>query len=357
MKHRINNLHMSMNEKNIDGMVIMKPENRMYMSGFTGSSGIVIVSAKENVLLTDFRYIEQAAIEAENFKIVQHGPSVMDSIKETVFDMGITRLGFENDFMTYQTFESAKQRLTGTSLIATNSIIENLRMIKNEDEIQSLLKAADIADKTFEHIVQYIKAGVTEIEVAIEIDYHMRKIGSMRNSFPTIVASAERGSLPHAQPSSRKIANGDFITMDFGAVIDGYCSDLTRTVILGKSSEEQKRVYNIVLESQKIALDSISAGMPGCDIDLKVRKYMGKFDLDKYFGHGLGHGVGLYIHENPRLSQTSTDILAPGHAVTVEPGIYIPDWGGVRIEDLVIIMDDHVINLTKSAKEWGEMQL
>jgi Xaa-Pro aminopeptidase len=351
LQNRVKKLREAFQQSGIDSMVIMKPENRRYISGFTGSAGIAFITASEAYLLTDFRYVEQAEQEAEGYVVIQHGDKIMDSLKEVVSGLDCAKIGFEKDFITYANFETIKNALSGYSMIPTENLIESLRSMKDANEIHLIRKAVAIADAAFAHMCSTIQPGSTEKEVAVELEYFMRKSGSQKNSFPPIVASGPRASLPHAQPTDREIQKGDMVKMDFGASYEGYCSDLTRTVFVGEITKKQRMIFQTVLNAQLLAIDSVAPGKSGVEIDNIARKYIADQGFGEYFGHGLGHGVGLYIHESPRLSQSSTDTLAEGNIVTVEPGIYIPEWGGVRIEDMLVVTQDGYENLTKASKE------
>ena len=351
MQNRVKKLRDAFQQNGIDSMVIMKPENRRYISGFTGSAGIAFISASEAYLLTDFRYVEQAEQEAEGFTIIKHADKILDSLKETISGLDCNKIGFEKDFITYANYETMKNALSGYSMVPTENLVEKLRSVKDADEILLIKKAVTIADTAFEHMCSVIQPGLTEKEVAVELEYFMRKNGSQKNSFPPIVASGPRASLPHAQPTNRKIQSGDMVKMDYGATYEGYCSDLTRTVFVSEITKKQRMIYQTVLDAQLLAIAAVAPGKSGVEVDGIARKYIADTGFGDYFGHGLGHGVGLFIHESPRLSQTSTDTLAEGNIVTVEPGIYIPEWGGVRIEDMLVVTQDGHENLTKASKE------
>jgi Xaa-Pro aminopeptidase len=348
---RIKRLRETFQHCNIDCMIVMKPENRRYVSGFTGSAGIAIITENEAFLVTDFRYVEQAEQESAGYRVVKHGDRIMDTLKEIVLASGCASVGFEKDYVTFANYELLGKSLDNVTLKPTENAIESLRAVKDQEEIDLISRAAAIADSAFVHMCSVLKPGITEKDAAVELEYYMRQKGSQRNSFPPIIASGPRASLPHAQPTDRVVQTGDMVKMDFGGTFGGYCSDLTRTVFIGSLSEKQKRIYQIVLESQLLAIEGVTAGKKGTEIDGIARKHISENGFGEYFGHGLGHGVGLYIHESPRLSQTSTDTLQSGNIVTIEPGIYIPDWGGVRIEDMLVVKEDGYLNLTHASKE------
>lgn len=332
-------------------MIVMKPENRRYLSGFSGSAGILFITASDAYLLTDFRYVEQAEQEAQGYTIIKHGDKIIDSLKEVVKVSHCQAIGFEKDFVTYANYELLNDNLSKCKLVPTDNVTERLRAVKDQDEINRIAAAVSIADSAFDHMCSVLVPGMTEKAAAVELEYFMRQKGSQKNSFPPIIASGPRASLPHAQPTERKIQVGDMVKMDFGGTYDGYCSDLTRTVFMGKTTQQQEEIYQIVLKAQILAIESVIAGMRGAAVDSVARDFITENGYGEYFGHGLGHGVGLFIHEAPRLSQTSSDILQQGNVVTVEPGIYIPDWGGVRIEDMLVVQPDGYQNLTHANKE------
>jgi len=353
---RIEQLRKKMNKEQVDGLIIQSVANRKYMSLFTGSSAFLYISQQQQVLLTDFRYVEQANIQSPNYQVIDYGKKgLYTTLNELLKKDQVIRLGFEAEGITYAQYDQYKEKLEVKELVPICNWIESLRMIKSEDEIRCIQKAASIADQAFTHILSFIKVGVSEKDIALELEFFMKKQGAENLSFDTIVASGVRSSLPHGAPTDKKIQSGDFVTMDFGCIYQGYCSDMTRTVVVGKANEKQKKIYHIVLEAQEKALKNLKAQKTGKEIDTIARNIISEQGYGDYFGHGLGHSVGLEIHESPRLSINEETILKPNMSMTVEPGIYIPDFGGVRIEDLVIITEDGVCNLTTSSKELIEL--
>src|SRR5699024_7143778 len=265
-------------------------------------------------------------------------------------DMNIKRLAFEKNQVTYATYELYKDAFD-VELIPTSDIIESLRMIKSSEELKIMKKAAEIADAAYEHIRSYIKPGVKEIDVSNELEFFMRRQGATSSSFDTIVASGYRSALPHGVASDKKIQSGELVTLDYGALYNGYCSDTTRTVAVGEISDELHTIYQTVLEAQIRGVDGIKPGMTGKEADALVRDHIAEKGYGKYFGHSTGHGVGLEVHENPSLSFKNDNVLRPGMVVTVEPGIYIPDVGGCRIEDDLVITETGNERLTVADKE------
>lgn len=353
MSNRIDKFRDKLIEKELDGAISYKPENRRYLSGFTGTAGYVVITKDRSIFITDFRYVEQAKEQCKGYEIIKHTDD--KTVYDIINELGISKLGFEEEFVTYQQYEDFDKKLNNIKLLPLKGIINKLRIIKSDDEIVEIRKAAEIADMAFEHVCKIMKPGVTEWEVALEIEGFMKKNGATSTSFDSIVASGKRSSLPHGVASKKEIENGDFVTLDFGCVYNGYCSDMTRTVVIGKASEKQKEIYNIVLEAQEAVLEHIKPGMKGHEADKIARDIIKKRGYGDYFGHGLGHGVGLEVHESPRLSPTSNETLEPNMIVTDEPGIYVPDFGGVRIEDLIVITKDGCERLSKSPKHLMEL--
>jgi len=352
---RIIKLRKLIREKEIDAVFAYSAANNRYLSGFTGSTGYTIVGSDNADFITDFRYMEQAHEQCKGYNIVIQKGNIFDEVNKIITDNKIKRLGIEEDFMTVEMFEELKSKLPGIELLPAKGIFNKLRIVKDNSEIENIRKAAEIADKAFAHILGYIKPGIAELEVALELEYFMKKQGASGLSFETIVASGVRSSMPHGEASEKIIQNGEFLTLDFGCVYNGYCSDMTRTVFIGKAGEKHRKIYNIVLEAQTEALKGIKPGVTGKSVDKIARDIITREGYGEYFGHGLGHGVGLLVHEGPRLSIMGEDILEPGMIVTDEPGIYIPDFGGVRIEDLVLVTEEGAEILSHSPKELIEL--
>lgn len=334
----------------IDGLLITSPYNRRYMTNFTGSAGVVLITGEQALFITDFRYIEQATKQCEGYTIVKHGPSVISEISAQAERLGIKKLGFEQDFVSFSSYK-AYQDAVKAELVPISGIIEKLRLIKTDSEIKILKEAADIADAAFKHILDYIRPGLTELEVSNELEFFMRKAGATASSFDTIVASGYRSALPHGVASDKVIEKGDLVTLDYGAYYKGYVSDITRTVSVGKPEPKLKEIYEVVLEAQLRGVEGIKPGMTGKEADALTRDYITEKGYGEYFGHSTGHGIGLEVHEGPALSFKSDLKLEPGMVVTIEPGIYIPGLGGVRIEDDTLITEEHNELLTHSTKE------
>jgi Xaa-Pro aminopeptidase len=338
-------------ENNIDGFVVNKPENQYYISGFSGE-GVIIITGNKNYIITDSRYTEQAKKETSGFEIIEKktGTSHFSISFQIIKELGLGKIGFESHSITVKEYDELAESYKNINLIKTKGILEQLRAIKDSSEINLIKSAQNITDKAFKHILSLIKPGVSELDLVAELEFFMKKNGSKSKAFQTILVSGPRTSLPHGNPSERILQSGDFVTIDFGARFSGYCSDMTRTVIIGKPSERQLSIYNTVLDAQIKAIEYIKPGLTGKDVDRVARKLISKQGFGDYFGHGLGHGVGLEIHEAPSLSPKSESELLPGMIVTVEPGIYIENFGGVRIEDMVVITENGFENLTSSEK-------
>jgi Xaa-Pro aminopeptidase len=351
INERIIKLRKKLNESYLDAAVIIKPENRRYISGFTGSTGTVIITQEKLILLTDSRYTEQAKKESQQFNIIDPGIKYLEKIKEIFVDLRVKKFSFEDDYITYKKYLELKEHLSDFEFVSGKNIIEDLRKIKDDYEIKQVSEAVKISDTAFKYILDFIKPGIKEKDIALELEYHMKKNGAEDTAFPTIVASGWRSSLPHGLASTKEINYGDFVTIDFGAVYKGYNSDMTRTLCVGKPDDKQFEIYNLVLKAQIEAINNIKEGISCREADDFARKIISDNGYGSYFGHGLGHGVGLAVHEMPALSYKSKDILIKNMVVTVEPGVYIPEWGGVRIEDMVLIQENNVYILTKSEKK------
>lgn len=348
---RLAGVRSALRARDLDGILVQKPENRRYLSGFTGSNGGLFIDSRRALLLTDFRYIEQASSESPHFEVVRVEKSILEGLSEVLQGLEMFRLGFEGDYLTYQQYTLMQDQLAGQNLVSSPGLVEKLRECKDSSELKTITRAAMLADLAFEHILKFIAPGVRERELALELEFFMRRQGADGSSFPIIAASGPRSALPHGVATDRLLEPGDLLTLDFGALIDGYNSDQTRTVVLGNPTSKQREIYKIVLEAQQEALNKIKAGVSAGEVDRAARDVIVGYGYGEYFGHGTGHGVGLAVHEAPRLSAGVTDVLEPGLVVTVEPGIYLPGWGGVRTEDMVLVEDGGVKILTHSPKE------
>lgn len=347
---KLQKLRNSFSGYGIDAVLLTSTYNRRYMTNFTGTAGAVLVTGDRALFITDFRYIEQAEKQCEGYTIVKHGPSLTEEIARQAEKAGVKKLGFEEEFLSFSDYRVYKDAIKA-ELVPISGVIEKLRLIKNDSEIKILKEAADIADAAFKHILDFIRPGLTELEVSNELEFFMRKAGAISSSFDTIVASGYRSALPHGVASDKVIEKGDFVTLDYGAYYKGYVSDITRTISVGDPDPKLKEIYEIVLEAQLRAVEGIKPGLTGKKADAIARDYITERGYGEYFGHSTGHGIGLEVHEGPALSIRSNILLEPGMVVTVEPGIYIPGLGGVRIEDDTLITKDHNELLTHSTKE------
>lgn len=348
--NKINHVRRFLKEHQVDALLVTNGINVRYMTGFTGTSGVAVISQQDAWFITDFRYTEQATAQIDGYTIVEQEKTMEQELHKQLKLHNIQSLAFEQDYVTYASYERYKELLAIT-FVPTSGIIEELRVVKTAEEIEVLREAGEIADKAFEHIVEFIRPGVKEIDVANELEMYMRSLGASSSSFDIIVASGERSALPHGVASEKVIENGELVTMDFGALYKGYCSDITRTVAVGDISDQLREIYEIVLASQKIGVEEIRPGMTGREADALTRDYITDKGYGDYFGHSTGHGIGLEVHEEPRLSYASDTTLTKGMIVTVEPGIYIPSVGGCRIEDDLVITEEGNERLTTSTKE------
>lgn len=348
MKERLNKVKAKLEILDIPALLISKKENQIYLSGFHSSNCYLIITKDKNYLLTDFRYFEAAGNLAPLYEPVLTGKE--DTLFTFLQEMKFEKLAIEEEIISLSFYKELRDAFKG-EIYSGDGIIEEIRIVKDEGELNSIAKAQSIADQCFSHILNYIRPGLTELEVAVEIEMYLRKHGAERLSFDTICVSGIRTSLPHGEPSDKVLKKGEFITLDYGCVIDGYCSDMTRTIALNSVSQEQKDIYNLVLEAQITGCNAIKAGIPCFDADKIVRDIISEAGYGSQFGHGTGHGVGLEIHEAPTLNPKSKDILKENMVVTIEPGIYLPGKFGVRIEDLAFVTPSSIINITKSNKE------
>lgn len=340
-------------KNNSTAILISSPENRRYFTGFFSSGGYLVITKNEAVFFTDSRYTEAASKEISVCK-TQALTKVSKEIKEFLEDKGIEKILVERNSLTIDEFDGLRVALSPMKILPSKPLekkISALRAVKNKEEIISIKKAQKIAEDAFNHILKFIKPGVTEKEIALQLDFYMLSHGAEALSFETIAVTGAKTSMPHGVPDGTVVKKGDFVTMDFGAVYKGYHSDMTRTVAVGEVSAEQRKVYEIVLQAQLKALEALKCGVSCKEADSAARDVIENAGYGEYFGHGTGHGVGIEIHENPNLSPRSKSVLRVNNVVTVEPGIYLPGKFGVRIEDMARITRKGCENLTKSPKE------
>lgn len=336
------------------GVAVHNPSNMFYLTqGYTGE-GVVFISGKRRVIITDFRYTEQAERQAPDFEVVmvERGLTHSQWVARFCEQDGVTALRYEADYLTVAGFEAFRAAVgDGVSLTPLDRAPEQLRQVKAEHEVAMIRKACEITSRAFDEILPKIREGVTEKELQIELDFTMLRLGADGLAFDTIIASGENGSLCHAIPGQRKLRKGDMITMDYGAKFGGYCADMTRTVALGTPTDEMRRVYDTVLHAQEMCQAALAPGKVCCEIDRMARDYIDAQGYAGRFGHGLGHSVGIDIHETPNLNASCHDVLKPGVVITVEPGVYLPGVGGVRVENTCLVTESGAEPLTTSPKQ------
>lgn len=336
----------------LDALLITSEPGEYYATGFHGE-GYVLVTPHKNYYTTDSRYIEAAAaIEHVDMTMVGAGKSHLELAVEHVKAEGVRTLGIEDGYLSVADYERIRAAMPrGVELVSAQQLLTDLRAQKDEEELGYMRRAQACTDKAFTEILNFIKPGVTENEIAARLTYLMMTYGARKNSFDPIVASGPNGSMPHAIPTERKVGQGEFVTMDFGCMVEGYCSDMTRTVCVGQPTEEMVKVYNTVLEAQKAGIAVAKAGVPGCDIHNAAHEVIRAAGYGEYFGHGFGHSLGLEIHEDPGARPANKNPMPLHCAVSAEPGIYLPGRFGVRIEDVIVLTETGCIDITGSSKE------
>lgn len=352
--NRLQKLRQRLAEKGIDAIVISQPENRYYLSGFDGSAGFLLITPQKAILATDFRYIEQSKRQAPDYEIFRVTGDIVDWFPGLVNELNLRRLGFEAGHLTFTIYRQLSDILNKAQaqleLMPLDGLVESLRAIKEPEEIKLIAKAVEMADIVFEYIEGIIHIGMREEEVAWEIEKLLREKGSETIPFDIIVASGPNSALPHAKPSQRTIQPGEPVVIDMGARVGGYVSDLSRTIRLGTGDDIFNKVYDTVLSAQLTALAAITEGMTGDEVDHLARMTIEQAGYGEAFGHGLGHGIGLAPHEQPRLGPKSPEHLVDGMVFTIEPGIYLPGWGGVRIEDVAVMESGKIRVVSKARK-------
>lgn len=353
---RITKLHNYLSENNLDAIFLTKEPNVNYISAFTDEEAMALVSTKGNYLITDGRFTELAESICTGFEVVNwqlfernRNKAVLSLCERN----GIKRLGFEQEDLSFEKYASLNETLADVELVPTSGVIEALRYVKTEEELANSRKACEIADKALEELLPYIKVGASERELCARLEFNMKMHGAQAIGFETILISGAKTSLPHGKPNDKCIEEGDFVTIDFGAMYNGYISDMTRTFVVGKASEKQKEVYELVRAAQQAGLDHMYAGAHATEPDRAVREIVKKYE--EYYYPGMGHGVGREVHEEPFLGNYGTRTMEKGCIITMEPGLYIPGWGGVRIEDTVLITEDGCERLTHFPKELMEL--
>lgn len=355
MGNRLDRLREELTNKGLDAILVSNPDNRRYLSGFTGTAGYLLISSEEAYLATDFRYTEQAHAQAPHFQILRTSSNWMWLV-ELLSNSNLKKLGFESQHMTMDAFQTLRESvrrspaLGALSLAAVKGLVEGLRIVKDAAELALIQRAIDVADGAMEAVCPTIEPGHTEKEVAWRLEKAMRELGAESISFDTIVAAGPNGAMPHHQPTDYPISAREPVVIDMGAKVGGYCSDISRTICLGEPDDTFRRIYDIVLGSQLTAINTVQAGMTTGDADGLSRTVIAEAGYSDNFGHSLGHGVGLAIHESPGVGPNTNGSLEKGMVFTVEPGIYISGWGGVRIEDIVVLESGGARILTKASK-------
>lgn len=352
MKVRLEKLRTILATKGADACIISGRPNTIYLSGFTGTTSFLLVGLNHAWLIVDFRYTIQARAQvSDDIEVVEIKESFYSTIDGILKQNSLKIIGFEGKTLTYEEHEKFKDKLiNANSFINMEGTVDQIRMKKDSYEVEQLQQAALLGDKVFDHIISFIKPGMKETEVSTELEYTMKKLGAKGPSFESIVAAGHRSAMCHGTATDNIIKQGDAVVLDFGVIFHNYCSDMTRTIFIGEPNDELKKIYNIVLEAQKTALEGIVAGMSGNKADKLARDIISKAGYGDTFGHSLGHGIGIEIHEDPRLSTKSLDVLENGMVFSVEPGVYVEGLGGVRIEDMVILEGGKLRNFTTSPK-------
>ena len=337
-------------EHDLEWLIVSLPANTRYLTGFTGEGLVLVSPERPPVIVTDSRFELQAREETPEAEVLVAKDGYLGAVAESIGADEEGCIGFEADHFTYARFEDLAKKLDGREPKPTRRLVEALREIKDEEEQEKLRASAALNDRVFARLLEQLAPGRDEKGLAWEIEGLARQLGAEKTSFPPIVASGPRSAHPHAEPTDRKLQEGDQVKIDLGVQLDGYCSDMTRTVFLGEPTDKQREVYSVCLRAQQAALDAAAPEMKAADLDGVARQIIEEAGYGEQFGHGLGHGVGLNVHEAPRVGKKSEDVLRPGMAITIEPGIYIEGWGGVRIEDLVLIIEDGIEVLSQAPK-------
>jgi len=351
MTSRLHQLREQYASLNIDAFLVTFQPHLRYLSGFSGSSGIGLVTPRSAFLITDSRYTDQVRQETRRWKCYISKNGLFEELRARRLIPASMRIGFDGNTVVLSQYRLLKKLLPRAAFLPKVDCIEKLAAVKDPLEIASIRRAVSISDRVFGEIIALIKPGITELDVAAEISYRQKRLGAEGDAFETIVASGERSALPHGRASSKKLERGDLVTLDFGCVVNGYHSDMTRTIVLGRPKAEVKKIYTTVLEAQEKAIGAATSGMRTCDLDAVARTHISRCGYEAFFRHSLGHGLGLQIHEAPRISVRSTATLQAGNVITIEPGIYLPRLGGVRIEDDIVVTNDGCEVLNRSTKE------
>ena len=348
--NRQNTLKSILANQGLDGMLISRLSNVRYICGFTGSAGSCLITPNDNYFITDGRYMEQSKNEVKGFKrFIDYGTHIEIAQKNNLISKGL-KLALESDFLSVSLYNQLTDLFPETKWESTKMILENIAAVKDESELEALRTAVEITDKVFDEVLQFFKVGIAEKEIAIELGMRFKKYGE-GEAFSSIVASGPNSALPHAQPGERKLKQGDFVVVDAGAKYAGYHADMTRTVVIGKVTDKHREIYDLVKKAQQAGIDAAQAGIACKVVDDATRNVIADAGYGDKYIHSTGHGIGLEVHTSPRLSQQSEEILKENNVVTIEPGVYLTGWGGVRIEDDIVVKKDGNDVLNKTSKE------
>lgn len=353
-ERRVNRLRRVLARKRLDAILVWDRANTRYLAGFRGTASLICITTERAYFLTDFRYLQIARSSVPHMRVVDNRASEVQCLARILKRNRARKVGFEPS-VPYRLYKTWSDKLDGIELAEAGELIQALRERKQRDEVRRIVAAQRIAEKALESVLPACKPGISEIELARRLAHVIDELGAEGVAFEPIVASGPNAALPHAEPGERRLRKGDLVIFDLGAVVDGYCSDMTRTFVIGRANERQRKVYRIVLDAQKRAISRIRDGAPAASVDRAARRWIESHGYGKRFGHGTGHGVGLEIHELPSLKAESRDVLRQGMVVTVEPGIYLNGWGGVRIEDMVLVKRGGRENLTAFPKRLIEL--
>jgi len=351
LERRLHEVRRHLDVSRLDALLVSHNPHVRYLTGFSGSNGLVVITRQHQHFLTDPRYRSQSRAEIEGYDIHVSSIGLLEEVGKLKLVRRAKRVGFESTHTTVDAHKKMKDLLAASILVATKSFVERIAAVKDENEIGNIRGAIEATEKVFQKLLHLLKPGMTEQDVAAEIGYWHRRFGAEGDAFEPIVVSGIRGALPHGRASAKKIKRGEMVTLDFGCVLHGYCSDLTRTVAVGRPSPRAKKIYQIVLEAQTKAIDAVRPGAKASVLDQIARNVISRKGFGKYFSHSLGHGLGIEIHEELRLSAQSKETLKVGNVVTIEPGIYVPGFGGVRIEDDIVLREGGCEVLTSAPKE------
>ncbi|SDL42566.1 M24 family metallopeptidase [Halarsenatibacter silvermanii] len=352
MRERLEKSYKVMETRQLDAVLVTSFPNRFYFSGFSGTSGQLLLQREgKNFFITDFRYTEQASEETEGYEIVEVNQKKLEQLAEVIREEKITSLGFENRRLNHYHYKKIDDLTENTALIPLDKDLDEIRLVKSKEEIETIKEAIGITEEAFSEILNFIEPGLSEKRIAAELEYILRKKGGEGPAFDFIVASGQRSALPHGVASEKKLKKGEFVTLDFGIRYSGYCSDMTRTIFLGEPLEKHREIYDLVLSAHNEVIEKVKPGLSGSEADALARDLIEAEGYGDNFGHGLGHGLGIEVHEGPKLSSQSDTILKPGMIFTDEPGIYISGFGGVRIEDDILLNDEGAVVLNNFTKE------